>query len=373
VSVGEVRRLRRVLGEVEELEGRGQRRVPDELPIALPDAAHRRLDVVDDLGTRGRRALADRGPDIDAVERLLHLVDPAPGQADERRVQIDAVQELVRDTPCLDAARPVGQSHDAAAALVDGRLAVAVRTVVGDGLGRRLPRHHGIGQPTIVAVEHDQRVPAHLPSVECLDDAADLVVHRRDHRHVGAAGGIGDLREPLQVLPRRLVRRMRRVEREVEVERLVGILVLDELDRRVAEQLRGVSRLAERLVLPPPVRHSEHLALEVVVLARKEPVEVVEAALTRPHLPVAVPDVPLADERRPVAGLVQRLGQRPLVGRQPVGEGGRNDEPLQAVAERIPPGHERRAGRRAHRRHVERLEPDPVGGQPVEVRRLDVR
>ena len=75
--------------------------------------------------------------------------------------------------------------------------------------------------------------------VERRDDAADLVVHRGDHRRVGAAAGVGDVRVPVEVLLRRLIRRVRRIEGEVEVERRRRVVLLDQLHGLVAEQRRS--------------------------------------------------------------------------------------------------------------------------------------
>ena len=68
-----------------------------------------------------------------------------------------------------------------------------------------------------IAVEQDQRPLPHLLPVERIDDASDLIIHRADHGHVGAAKGIGNTCKAAQVLLWCPIRRLRRVERQVSV------------------------------------------------------------------------------------------------------------------------------------------------------------
>jgi hypothetical protein len=49
---GDVVLLVGILGEVVEINARGDQRAPDEFPIALPHRAAERFDVVDDFGAR---------------------------------------------------------------------------------------------------------------------------------------------------------------------------------------------------------------------------------------------------------------------------------------------------------------------------------
>ena len=209
--------------------------------------------------------------------------------------------------------------------------------------------------------------------VERGEHAADLVVHRRRARGVGAAGRILDVLVVVEVLLRRLIGRVRRVEGQIEEERGGRVVLVDELHRVVAEERGRIALLLDDLVVAVPVDHAVLLVREVVDLADQRAVLVVEAALPGPVLPVGVAEVPLADDGGVVAGLLERLGQQPLVGRQAVGVALRNDRRLQAVAQRIAPGHQGGARRRAHRLGVELLELRALGGELVEVRRLDVR
>ena len=127
------------------------------------------------------------------------------------------------------------------------------------------------------------------------------------------------------------------------------------------------------------------LSLEEVVLPGRVAVgEVVEAAAHRAEeLPVAAlqrsevrqeAEVPLADQRRRVAGVAQQRGQRRMVRRQAqhrVAAVTARDRLVVAAAQPVleAPGHQREARGRAHRRvGVPVGEAQAVGGQAVELR-----
>jgi hypothetical protein len=63
-------------------------------------------------------------------------------------------------------------------------------------------------------------------------------------RGVGAAGRVFDVLVAVDVLLRRLIGRVRRVEGQVQVERLGGVVLFDELDRVLAQQRRRVAFFA---------------------------------------------------------------------------------------------------------------------------------
>ena len=177
----------------------------------------------------------------------------------------------------------------------------------------------------------------------------------------------------VDVFLRRLIRRVRGVEGEVEIERLVRALLVDVFHRVVADELGRVAFFADRLVVAEPVEHAGVAVREVIQLADHRAVLVVEAALLGPILLVGVAEMPLADDGRLVAGLLEALRHEPLGGVEAVTRGAGDDDRLQAVAERIAPGHQRRARGRAHGLHVELRELRAARGERVEVRRLDVR
>src|SRR5215472_18066426 len=117
-----------VFREVVEVNAAWQHRAPDELPIALPQAAAERLDVVDELRARRGFALGDGVPDVYAVQRLA-LGGGRAGQRGERGKNVHGMDEAVHGLG-LDVAGPVGAGANAAAAFEKRSLAVAIRAVV---------------------------------------------------------------------------------------------------------------------------------------------------------------------------------------------------------------------------------------------------
>ena len=120
------------------------------------------------------------------------------------------------------------------------------------------------------------------------------------------------------------------VEREVGVERRIGVRV------RVQVVQRRVRHLVE--------------------------------AVRRRHRVVGLAEVPLADLAGAVPGLLQHAGQRPLGRRQPAALPGERDR-RHAAADRQAAGHRRGPAGRAARLSVERQELQALGGQPIEARR----
>ena len=175
-------------------------------------------------------------------------------------------------------------------------------------------------------------------------------------------------------------------ERHVGEERTVGADALrvgqhreqlvDQVFRHVVAVL-GLGGRLDRVVV------AHQLGVELVGLALEEAVEAVEAAAERPLVERTGGralfhrgEVPLADAERGVARLAQHLGDRGGVvadvaelvreSGAEVRHGTHPDGVLRA------PGQQRRSGRRAQRRHVEVRELQAVGGERVDVRRVDV-
>ena len=118
----------------------------------------------------------------------------------------------------------LAQRADARAAFEERAFAVAIGAVVARELDLRHVGHdageHGVARAAVVAVEDDERVVAHALLVERGDDAADLVVEAGDHAGISAARGVLDVLVAVDVFLRRLIRRVRGVEGEIEIERL---------------------------------------------------------------------------------------------------------------------------------------------------------
>src|SRR5262249_2764973 len=94
---------------------------------------------------------------------------------------------------------------------------------------------------------------------------------------------------PVQVFLWRLIGRVWRGERQVEEQRSLGVVSLDQLDGVCAEQCRDVALLDDRLVVAEPVPASVGRLREVVDLAEQRAVLVIEAALPWPVSRLAWP------------------------------------------------------------------------------------
>ena len=182
-----------------------------------------------------------------------------------------------------------------------------------------------------------------------------------------------------------VVRRVRGPEAEVQVEGLVGVdlpRVGDELDRLVDEvggEVVALLRRRRRLDLVVVV---DEVGIPLAGVAAEEAVEALEAARQRPavvgprrRLLVARRQVPLADHVGVVAVLEQHLGEHAVLERHDAVvagvAGGELGDAGHAVAVVVAPGDDAGAARRAERRGVHVVEAQAVGGERVEVRRLD--
>ena len=116
---------------------------------------------------------------------------------------------------------------------------------------------------------------------------------------------IRDVWIPIDVFLRRLIGRVRSVEGEIEIERFVRVVLLDEFHGVVAEELGGVAFLADGLVVAIPVEDAVLFVREVIQLADHRAVLVIEAALLRPILLVGMTEMPFANDRRVVARFLE--------------------------------------------------------------------
>ncbi len=118
--------------------------------------------------------------------------------------------------------------------------------------------------------------------------------------------------------------------------------------------------------MPPP------LAGEVVHLAHKIAVEVIEAPILRPELLIGMAEMPLSGDERSIARILQSLRQGAFVRWQAVGVAREDHKSLQPVAHGVAAGHECRARGRANRLAVEGLQAHAFVGEPVDIRCLDL-
>ena len=234
-------------------------------------------------------------------------------------------------------------------------------------------------------------------SLQLRQQFADAPVHARDHRRLALEriGPVFRRRRDRSPAPpaRRPSARARSLlacghrQRQEEEERPV-LAPLDEGARLVEEQVVGVlhprgrvPRAGNRADGCDDVRQSDLLGVppeEVgIVVVRvglvDEAVEVVEPVAFRLPFGAHLAKAPLADERGGVAGLLQHAGHGHVARRQRLCRVvARAGIAAHAGVTHVPAGHEHAARRRADSRPgVELREADPLGRQPIEVRRLD--
>ncbi len=294
--------------------------------------------------------------------------EPRPGD-DQRDAHAVLVEVLLAQQPVLPHRQPVvGRVDDDRAPRVPARrqrrqhpadLRVQVadqRVVVGDVAadhrgGPRPGRQPLVADPQVAVVEGVLR---------------QEVLRQRDRPRIAA-------RRPVR---RRRPRVVRRGEGQVEEERIVPPIPLQEPDRRVGEDLRGEPLpLGARLVRVDPRRIElvDRHAPVVAHPAEKDPRPVVESGGEAPLVVVPLPRREGAVPRPP-QGRRQR-GQRRVQRHRP-----RRvvHPPAPRGVERVRPRQQRRAARHADRPHqpahrVRPPAPDPAGREGVQRRRLHPR
>ncbi len=130
--------------------------------------------------------------------------------------------------------------------------------------------------------------------------------------------GSFDVLVAVHIFLRRLIRRVRGVESEVEIERFARALLADVFHGVFAEELGRVTFFVDRFVVAEPVEHAGVVVREIIQFANERAVLVIEAALPGPILQVGVAEMPLADDGRVVPGVLKALRHEPFVGGQAV-------------------------------------------------------
>ena len=371
---GEVARLARIGAQVVEaaLAGGG---VAHELPAALAHGPGVAVRVRAPLPPEERPVGIARGlPAQEGVE--VHAVGGAVGIGRDARLRergggdVEADHGRVVAQPLRPARGPGRDEGHAQAALVEARLAVAQRAVVGP-----VPPPQQRGHAAVVGEEEDDRVVARARLLQRRQHAPHVLVERPHHGQVGAALLVLDVPVLADEGGGRLQRFVRGVVGEVEEEGRVvpfadeGRGARRERVREVAVELDLLAVLLERQEVGVAVRAAA--ALVVVVAAPEEAVEGVEAAVAGVE-GLGRPQLPLAHEPRAVARALETAGEGRLPGGQPVGGVvGREGEVLVvAEARGIAPREQARArGAAEGVGHVAVGEDDALRRQPVEVGR----
>ena len=303
---------------------------------------------------------------------MAHAVAGVRGGARRGRDRRQPVRDV--EQPVVDGAahvrreqRRVDEGGHADAALPGGVLAAPERPVRAAA--------HLAGDRAVVRREDDQSVVVGARRLQRVDDAADGAVHgQRDGRErralrVGLRKERG--RERLDVGLVGLQRPVDGVEGDVEEERMVRGLGLDQIHGAVREDVRrvhsvvvaplaaeagevrdgrpanlargqgrraGVAGTGEVVVVDLVGRVVDHGAVEAQ--------EAVEAARLGQALRGRVPDVPLADGVAPV-GAGERLGEERVLQGQPPGALGVQDAVVRARRRGVLAAQQRRAARRA--------------------------
>ena len=202
--------------------------------------------------------------------------------------------------------------------------------------------------------------------VNRLQQPPDVFIHACQHAvDAGVLQGNVLLQIPLDVTVRNQIRSMRGVERKVEQERPVGVLP-DKLDRTIRQNVRDVTgHLHRRFVVEQFV--GIVVAVHESVLPESE--VFVEPAVVRVVFHIAA-EVPLPHAGSAIAGLLENIAHCGLAGIQRIAAQKGIDGAGSLI---VPAGHQRRTRRRADGRGVEMSEAHTFGGEPVDVRRFDMR
>src|SRR5262249_2087913 len=153
----------------------------------------------------------------------------------------------------LDMAGPVGQGGDAAATFKEHSLAFTIRAIVRGQIDLGYVRHyageHGATSAAVVAVKDDQGVFANPFFVERVHDAGDFVIQAAHHARIGVPRRVLDVFVAVDVFLGRLIRSVRRIEREIKIEGRGAGLLLDVIDGVGADQGGGITLFTHGLVV----------------------------------------------------------------------------------------------------------------------------
>ena len=127
----------------------------------------------------------------------------------------------------------------------------------------------------------------------------------RYHGRIGAALLVAHFFIEIQIFPRRLQGRLRRIEGQVQEQRLGGIVFLDDARGFLADQRGAVAFFPDQPLVSMPVGLAQLVGLaQAVDVAVEAAVKTVESALRRPVFFLVVTQLPLAER--------WQCGSRPL-------------------------------------------------------------
>ena len=231
----------------------------------------------------------------------------------------------------------------------------------------------------VVAAEYRQRVFVLSVFLQSIDHLPDAVVHVLDQRdQLGSL--VADARfarfhffEPIL---RRLNRCVRCVVGEIHEKRFIlSFAIVHIIDAPIGDEIGCVAGRVDLPAVFAEVIDAVTTVLVVVVdHVAKEPLEIIEAAAVW-RVGFLEAKVPLADDRRVVAGILQHVRQQGDILRQPAPVVLRMspDDTRHTGDIRVGATQQSSAGRRADRAvGIERVEPHTVRHQLVEVWRLQI-
>ena len=358
----QIRRLRKVGGKIVEL-----RRLLRQVHQLPPAFAHRaQLPIAPEQPLVWRATLFTR-----EIREQIHAVvafvrrHRRPRRRERRGKHVHRTHRPVVRAPRRNLPRPRHEKRHAHAALVN------LAFLPAQGCVDRAVRRQ---RPPIVTEEKHQR-PLRLPRLaQRPERLADRVVHQTHLGRIGPPFRIRDRRQARQPLRRRFVRRVRRVERQIEKPRLTR-MPPHKRRRLLPQRRRQVLRRLHR----HPVALDRHRVFDrgvrfpvaKLVTATDEPERFLKAPLARRKFRRR-PEVPLAHPARRITRPHEVRRQQRLRKRQAFRVIARVVKRIPLVTEAllVTPRHQPRPRRTAKRMgHIPARKPHTRLREPVEMRR----
>ncbi len=159
----------------------------------------------------------------------------------------------------------------------------------------------------VVAGEDDQRVGCQAEAIQFGEHLADAFIDLLQHRGIDAPIAVvhGFLGDGRLRTPRRLIRRVHRLVRQVKKERLVGML-LDELHGAAIQQVGQVAIRLDGLIAVPQLVGAVEIVVAIVVRMPQQRAEVFIEAAPRGIELRLIAEMPFAESARGIAGLLEQ-------------------------------------------------------------------